>query len=93
MWGPSIIGFGSYHYVYDSGHEGDSALVAFSPRSTAIVLYVSSLLEDRESLLKRLGKHKTTKGCVYVKRLADVDLKVVETLFANHIKYIRKTYK
>ncbi len=67
MWGPSIVGFGKYHYKYDSGHEGDMPLAAFSPRSTAIVFYFCENFEKKEELLQSLGKHKTGKVCVYVK--------------------------
>jgi len=80
MWGPSIIGFGSHHYVYDSGREGDMPVVAFSPRKAATVLYG---LSDAESLLPKLGKHTRGKGCVYIKKLADVDLKVLEAMAAK----------
>ena len=73
MWGPSIIGFGSYHYRYASGREGDAPLVGFSPRKTALTLYASADEEVRADLLARLGPHKVGKGCVYVKRLSDVD--------------------
>ena len=73
MWGPSIIGFGSYHYRYASGREGDAPLVGFSPRKTALTLYASADEEVRADLLARLGPHKLGKGCVYVKRLSDVD--------------------
>jgi Domain of unknown function (DU1801) len=72
MWGPSIIGFGSHHYVYDSGREGDMPLIAFSPRNAATVLYG---LGDSEALLPKLGKHTRGKGCVYIKKLADVTKK------------------
>jgi uncharacterized protein DUF1801 len=77
MWGPSIIGFGSYHYTYDSGREGDMPLVAFSPRKAATVLYGFS---EAEALLAKLGKHTKGKGCLYIKKLADVDQKVLEAM-------------
>jgi hypothetical protein len=80
MWGPSIIGFGAYHYKYESGREGDSLLVGFSPRKPATVLYGLLGNSDTEALLARLGKHTTGKGCLYIKKLADVDSKVLETL-------------
>jgi hypothetical protein len=74
MWGPSIIGFGRYHYRYASGHEGDSALASFSPRRQALVVYLVGGFEDRHhSVLARLGPHKTGKGCLYIKSLDDVD--------------------
>src|ERR1700730_5645110 len=78
MWGPSIIGFGSYHYKYDSGREGDSPIAGFSPRKAATVLYGVTGSSDSEALLGKLGKHTTGKGCLYVKKLADVDQKVLE---------------
>jgi len=82
MWGPSIIGFGSYHYTYDSGREGDMPVVAFSPRKAATVLYG---LSDAEALLGKLGKHTRGKGCVYIKKLADVDQKVLEAMVAKAV--------
>jgi len=85
MWGPSIVGFGSYHYKYDSGHEGDSCVVGFSPRKTDLTLYLSSELPGREALLKKLGKHKSGRACVYVKKLADVDLEVLEELIRRSV--------
>lgn len=85
MWGPSIIGFGSYHYQYASGHEGDTCRVGFSARSTNLVLYAGSFPEYA-ALLERLGKHKAGKGCLYLNKLADVDLSVLEEI-------IRYSYK
>jgi len=82
MWGPSIIGFGSHHYVYDSGREGDMPLIAFSPRKAATVLYG---LSSAEGLLPKLGKHTRGKGCVYIKKLADVDQKVLEAMAAKAV--------
>jgi hypothetical protein len=79
MWGSAIVGFGSYHYKYESGHEGDAPQAGLSSRSTAIVLYLA-LGEKREALLEKMGKHKTSKGCIYVKKLADVDKSVLETM-------------
>src|SRR5436190_24395537 len=72
MWGPSIIGFGSYHYKYDSGREGDIPLVGFSPRKVASVLYIMTGFSDSEALRAKLGKHSTGKACLYIKKLADV---------------------
>lgn len=92
MWGPSIIGFGSYHYKYASGHEGDAPLVAFSPRKPQIVLYVASDPEKREKLLKKFGKYKSNKGCVYIKRLADVDEGVLRELVVSTVKHMKKLY-
>ena len=92
MWGPSIIGFGSYHYQYESGREGDSPLVGFSPRSTALVLYLSGNFENRENLLLQLGRHKTEKGCIYIKKLEDIQLDTLQLMIANHIKHIQQIY-
>ncbi|MBE2217586.1 MAG: DUF1801 domain-containing protein [Ignavibacteria bacterium] len=90
MWGPSIIGFGSYHYKYESGHEGDMCVVGFSPRKAAISIYISAGFEKRDSLLKKLGKHKSAVACLYVKKLADVDLKVLEDLIKESFNYVKK---
>lgn len=92
MWGPSIIGFGSYHYKYDSGHEGDSPLVSFSPRASAITLYLSGHFEKREELLEMLGKHKTDKGCIYFKSLDSINMRTLEEMIINHIKHIKEMY-
>jgi hypothetical protein len=77
MWGPSIIGFGSYHYKYESGREGDMPLIGFSPRKAANVLYGLHASSDSKALLAKLGKHTTGKGCLYIKNLADVDQQVL----------------
>jgi hypothetical protein len=79
MWGPSIVGFGRYHYRYASGHEGDTCRVGFSPRSANLVLYVGGFPEY-EALLAQLGKHKRSKACLYLGKLADVDLTVLEEI-------------
>jgi len=89
MWGPSIIGFGSHHYVYDSGREGDMPLIAFSPRKAAAVLYGMTGFSGSETLMAKLGKHTTGKGCVYIKKLADVDQKVLETMAAKAVASAR----
>jgi len=85
MWGPSIIGFGSYHYTYESGREGDMPLAGFSPRKAAIVLYGLTGASDSQALLAKLGKHTTGKGCLYIKKLADVDRKVIEALIVKSV--------
>lgn len=85
MWGPSIIGFGSYHYKYESGREGDTVLVGFSPRKPATVLYGVLGCENAEALLAKLGKHTTGKGCLYVKKLSDVDRKVLGQLIVESV--------
>ncbi len=92
MWGPSIVGFGSCHYVYESGREGDMPLVGFSPRASALVVYLSGNFEGREELLKKLGKHKTTKGCVYIKTLEDVDVDVLMDMIALSVAHTRTLY-
>ena len=91
MYGPSIIGFGTYHYTYPSGHSGSAPLVAFSPRKPELVLYVGQAVLEPEVLAK-LGKHKATKGCLYVKKLADIDLKVLKAMIKKSIAVTRKTY-
>jgi hypothetical protein len=90
MWGPSIIGFGKYHYRYESGREGDMCLAGFSPRSAALVLYVLTGSKDEAGLLSRLGTFKLGKGCLHLKRLADVDLKVLEDLVRRGAAHTRK---
>lgn len=88
MWGPSIIGFGSQHYVYETGREGDMPIVGFSPRKPALVLYGMGI--DREkALAAKLGKYTRGKGCVYIKRLTDVDMKVLEQLVVRNVKDTR----
>lgn len=91
LWGSSIIGFGSYHYKYESGHEGDAPLVAFSPRKDALVLYLSSEFSGRQELLDKLGKHKTGKACIYIKKIDDIEIEVLEKLIAASWSYsVRK---
>jgi len=92
MWGPSIIGFGKYHYRYDSGHEGYSCLTGFSPRKANISLYVIPGFSQSPDLLKKLGKHKAAKGCVYIKKLEDVDLSVLEKLIRSSVDFLKKKY-
>ena len=92
MWGPSIVGFGSYHYKYASGHEGDSALAAFAVRGRELVVYIAEEFEDRDVLLARLGPHKIGKVCLYIRRLADVDLKVLENLVARSVADTESRY-
>ena len=90
MWGSSIIGFGAYHYKYDSGHEGDMCLVGLSPRKANISLYLMCGLNAKPELFKKLGKHKMGKGCLYINKLADVDVKVLEELIKVSIDGIKK---
>lgn len=90
MWGPSIVGFGQYHYRYGSGREGDSAAVGFSPRKANLALYGLIYGPDAEQLLPRLGKHKPGVGCLYINKLEDVDLKVLEELVRTGYNHVMK---
>jgi hypothetical protein len=92
MWGPSIIGFGSYHYVHDTGREGDMPLIGFSPRKAATVLYNITAYKDSDSLRAQLGKHTTGKGCLYIKKLADVDHQTLQTLIVKSLATMRARY-
>ena len=92
MWRPSIIGFGSHHYRYDSGREGDMPLIAFSPRKAATVLYNVTGFSGSNGLLAKLGKHRTGKGCLYIKKLADVDQNVLQAVLAKSIATQRVRY-
>jgi hypothetical protein len=92
MWGPSIIGFGTYHYKYDSGHEGDAPLVGFSPRKAAISLYVYSGLEEHAHLLENLGKFKMGKACIYVKKLSDINPKELVKIIQFNLKWLKEKY-
>ncbi|KDQ00904.1 DUF1801 domain-containing protein [Rhodococcus sp. GOMB7] len=89
MWGASIIGFGARHYRYASGHEGDTPLIGFSPRATALTLYLSLNFDDYTDTLARLGKHKIGKGCLYVKRLSDVDMTTLTELITDSVAAAR----
>lgn len=89
MWGPSIIGYGSYHYKYASGREGDCMLTGFSPRKTALTIYLMSGVERQAELLERLGKYKNGKSCLYIKRLSDVDMAVLRELIAVSVALAR----
>ena len=93
MWGPAIVGFGSYHYKYESGHEGDAPLVGFSPRKSEFAIYLTSQFDKREELLKQFGKHKVAKACVYFKKLEDVNVEVFKKMITNSIKYFKAKYK
>ncbi|MES2129546.1 MAG: DUF1801 domain-containing protein [Pseudomonadota bacterium] len=92
MWGTGIVGFGSYHYVYDSGREGDSCLVGFASRKGDISIYLTADFPGIEDVLARLGKHKRAKACLYVRRLADVDLQVLEQLVAGSVAERRRRH-
>lgn len=93
MWGPSIIGFGSYHYKYASGHEGDAPVLGFSPRKAALTLYVYLDTEKSNLALKNLGKYKMSKACIYVKKLSDIDISALEFLCLESIKYISEHHE
>ena len=92
MWGPSIIGFGSYHYKYESGREGTMCRLGYSPRKAELVLYLTGTVSNQHEALTRLGKHKTGKGCLYIKKLADVDMGVLEELANASLTYMNATY-
>lgn len=86
MWGPSIIGFGSYHYKYESGREGDMPLTGFSPRKKSLTVYIMSGFEEYKDLLDKLGKHKIGKSCLYINKLADVDKNVLKKIIKKSLK-------
>ena len=92
MWGPSIIGFGSYHYKYASGHEGDAPLAGFSPRKAKISLYLAYESEEREKMLENFGKHTTGKACIYVNKLADIDIDVLKELIKQSVETYQNLY-
>jgi hypothetical protein len=92
MWGPSIVGFGKYRYKYDSGREGEMCRIGFSPRKGQTVLYMINGYEDAPDLMAKLGKFKTGKSCLYVKRLTDVDMTVLEKLVVRSLKYMSEKY-
>lgn len=92
MWGTSIVGFGQYHYKYESGHEGYSCLTGFSPRKQNISIYVMPGFAEQTDLQDKLGKHKAGKGCLYIKRLADVDVRVLEKMIDYSVKYLQEKY-
>lgn len=92
MWGPSIIGFGNYHYKYASGHEGNAPILGFSPRKSAVSLYAFTGLAEHEHLLEGLGKFTKGKACIYIKKLADIDEAVLKNLMKETIDYISAAY-
>jgi hypothetical protein len=92
MWGPSIIGFGQYHYKYASGHEGDMARIGFSPRKANTVLYLLDGFDGHAELMEKLGKHRTGKSCLYIKRLSDIDEGVLEQLCVESLKWMAQKY-
>jgi hypothetical protein len=93
MWGPTIIGFGSYHYKYASGHEGDAPIIGFSPRKAEFSLYVYSPTKESEPLLNDLGKFKMGKACIYVKKLSDINIDTLEKMCKATIAYINENHE
>lgn len=93
MWGPTIIGFGSYHYKYASGHEGDMPLIGFSPRKAEFSLYIYTPIEENKHLLENFGKFKIGKACIYVKKLSDVSIPVLEEMCKTTIEYLNKHHE
>nr|WP_278011971.1 DUF1801 domain-containing protein [Flavobacterium gyeonganense] len=92
MWGSGIIGFGNYHYKYESGHEGEAPLTGFSPRKDAVSLYLSSSFENKEELLSKFGKHKAGKGCIYIKKLTDINAEILKQMISLSVDYLKKSY-
>ena len=92
MWGSSLVGYGKYHYKYDSGREGDFMLTGFSPRKQNLAIYIMPGFKDFDALMKKLGKYKTGKSCLYIRKLEDVDEKVLEQLITRSVKVMRKRY-
>jgi hypothetical protein len=92
MWGPSIVGYGSYSYRYDSGHSGEMCIIGFAVRGRELVVYIVSDTPEQAALLARLGKHKMGKACLYFKRLADIDVKVLEALIAGSVAEVKRRY-
>lgn len=93
IWGSGVVGFGNYHYKYESGHEGDCFVAGFAPRKDALTLYITAGVERFPKLLAKLGKHKAGKGCLYIKKLDDVNLTVLEDLVKQSVEHTKATYK
>lgn len=92
MWGPSIVGFGSYHYKYATGREGDWPITGFSPRKQSLTVYIMPGFDEYETLLGRLGKHRVGKSCLYINKLADVDISVLKELIAKSVEKMEENY-
>jgi hypothetical protein len=92
MWGIAIVGFGSYHYIYESGREGDAPLAGFSARANAIVLYLSSEFDKRDELLSKFGKYKSAKACIYIQKLEDIDTGILVRMVENSIAHFKNKY-
>ena len=93
MWGPSIIGYGRYHYKYESGREGEFLMTGFSPRKTALTVYIMPGYQDMSDELSRLGKHKTGRSCLYINKLEDIDMDVLQEIVLNGLEYMRDNYE
>ncbi|MCH9694429.1 MAG: DUF1801 domain-containing protein [Gammaproteobacteria bacterium] len=93
MWGSSIVGYGNYHYKYDSGREGDFMVTGYSPRKQALTVYIVPGFSHFKAEMDKLGKYKTGRSCLYIKRLSDVDEKVLERLIKKSVQHMNKTYK
>ncbi len=93
MWGPSIVGFGTYHFVYESGREGDWMITGFSPRAQSLTLYIMSGFEKYDALMGKLGKYKTGKSCLYISKLEDIDPSTLKRLIKASVAYMKKKYK
>lgn len=93
MWGPTMVGFGRYHYKYDSGREGDLFLTGFSPRKASLVLYIMPGYGKFDDIMARLGKHRTGKSCLYINKLDDIDLDVLEELISKSVTWMKNKYK
>ena len=93
MWGTAIVGCDKYHYKYDSGHEGDICLTGFSPRKANLTLYALAGFPGQEELLQKLGKHKAGKGCLYLKKLDDVDMDILESLIKQSVNFLKRKYQ
>lgn len=93
MFGPTIIGFGQYHYKYASGHEGDAPLLGFSPRKAAISLYVTTGCDDQKQYLEGLGKYKMAKACIYIKKLDDINIEVLNKIMKESIEFVSNKYE
>ncbi len=92
MWGPGIVGFGSYHYKSDSGREGDWFLTGFSPRKQALTLYIMGGFQRHHQLMRKLGKHKTGSSCLYVRKLADLDLAALKQLIGQSVRHLSQSH-
>ena len=92
MWGPTIIGFGKYKYKYESGREGEAPMAGFAPRKDSLVIYMATEFQDREDLLAQLGKHTSSKSCIYAKKLAELDIQVLRKIIRNSMTHVKQLY-